>query len=353
MKKYAKWMLCGLAVVMVATGCSKKDGTTNTTATDSTMETPINKGQVLKLGTYKGVEVTRVDTKVTDEELEARLQSILAANPEYIEITDRAAQEGDIVNIDYVGTKDGKAFDGGTAEGFDLELGSGTFIDGFEDGLIGARTGDELSLNLKFPDPYQNNPDLAGQPVVFDVTVNRIEEKKEAVLNDSFVQRMSDFTTVDEFRADTMADMEAQKESQADQKIENDAFLAAIENTEFEVNQEAVEQLYNNQLNYYESMIQMYGMTMEDYASMYGMTEEEFKNEMKTSSELAVKQQLLVEAIAGQEGLKVEESDREALAEQYGMDVKSLQDTYGAEAVDENAMMYKVVALIKENAVVK
>ncbi len=353
MKKYAKWMLCGLAVVMVATGCSKKDGTTNTTATDSTMETPINKGQVLKLGTYKGVEVTRVDTKVTDEELEARLQSILAANPEYIEITDRAAQEGDIVNIDYVGTKDGKAFDGGTAEGFDLELGSGTFIDGFEDGLIGARTGDELSLNLKFPDPYQNNPDLAGQPVVFDVTVNRIEEKKEAVLNDSFVQRMSDFTTVDEFRADTMADMEAQKESQADQKIENDAFLAAIENTEFEVNQEAVEQLYNNQLNYYESMIQMYGMTMEDYASMYGMTEEEFKNEMKTSSELAVKQQLLVEAIAEQEGLKVEESDREALAEQYGMDVKSLQDTYGAEAVDENAMMYKVVALIKENAVVK
>lgn len=346
-------MLCGLAVVMVATGCSKKDGTTNTTATDSTMETPINKGQVLKLGTYKGVEVTRVDTKVTDEELEARLQSILAANPEYIEITDRAAQEGDIVNIDYVGTKDGKAFDGGTAEGFDLELGSGTFIDGFEDGLIGARTGDELSLNLKFPDPYQNNPDLAGQPVVFDVTVNRIEEKKEAVLNDSFVQRMSDFTTVDEFRADTMADMEAQKESQADQKIENDAFLAAIENTEFEVNQEAVEQLYNNQLNYYESMIQMYGMTMEDYASMYGMTEEEFKNEMKTSSELAVKQQLLVEAIAEQEGLKVEESDREALAEQYGMDVKSLQDTYGAEAVDENAMMYKVVALIKENAVVK
>jgi len=353
MKKYAKWMLCGLAVVMVATGCSKKDGTTNTTATDSTMETPINKGQVLKLGTYKGVEVTRVDTKVTDEELEARLQSILAANPEYIEITDRAAQEGDIVNIDYVGTKDGKAFDGGTAEGFDLELGSGTFIDGFEDGLIGARTGDELSLNLKFPDPYQNNPDLAGQPVVFDVTVNRIEEKKEAVLNDSFVQRMSDFTTVDEFRADTMADMEAQKESQADQKIENDAFLAAIENTEFEVNQEAVEQLYNNQLNYYESMIQMYGMTMEDYASMYGMTEEEFKNEMKTSSELAVKQQLLVEAIAEQEGLQVEESDREALAEQYGMDVKSLQDTYGAEAVDENAMMYKVVALIKENAVVK
>lgn len=353
MKKYAKWMLCGLAVVMMATGCSKKNETTDNTATDTAMETPINKGQVLKLGTYKGVEVTRVDTKVTDEELEARLQSILAANPEYIEITDRAAQEGDIVNIDYVGTKDGKAFDGGTEEGYDLELGSGTFIDGFEDGLIGARTGDELILNLKFPDPYQKNPELAGQLVVFNVTVNRIEEKKEAVLNDSFVQRMSDFTTVDEFRADTMADMEAQKESQADQQIENDAFLAAVEGTEFEVNQEAVEQLYNNQINYYESMIQIYGMTMEDYASMYGMTEEEFKNQMKTSAELAVKQQLLVEAIAEQEGLQVEESDREELAEQYGMDVKSLQDTYGADAVDENAMMYKVVALIKENAVVK
>ena len=157
--------------------------------------------EVTKLGNYKGVEVKRESTEVTDEEVDQKIQSILDANPEYVEITDSPAQNGDTVDIDYVGMKDGVAFDGGTAQGYKLELGSGTFIDGFEDGLVGASVGQELSLNLTFPENYGNS-DLAGQAVVFDVTVNAIEEKKDAVLDDNFVQRVSDFKTVDEFRAD-------------------------------------------------------------------------------------------------------------------------------------------------------
>lgn len=354
MKKYVKLTLCGLAALMLIAGCSKKDNT-DTTPAESTEESKaaVEKGKVTKLGEYKGVEVTKASTEVTDEELDTRIQSILDANPEYVEITDRAAQIGDTVDIDYVGMKDGEAFEGGTAQDYKLELGSGSFIDGFEDGLVGAETGAELSLNLTFPDPYPNNPDLAGQKVVFDVTVNGIEEKKDAVLDDNFVQRMSDFATVDEWKADTLADMEAEKEKAADQQLESSAFMAAVNNSEFELNQEAVDENYDNQLAYYTSMVQVYGMTLETYVSMFGMTEDQFKEELKNSAELAIKQQLLSQAIAEKEGLTVEDADRQPIADQYGMDIATLQDTYGAEAVDEQAMLFKVVDFIKENAVVK
>lgn len=357
MKKYVKLTLCGLAAVMLVAGCSKTgkepEGTAAPGTTEAAESTAVeDKGVISRLGEYKGVEVTKLSTEVTDEELDAKIQSILAANPEYIEITDRAAKNGDVVNIDYVGMKDGVAFEGGTAAGYDLELGSGSFIDGFEAGLVGAKTGDELSLNLTFPENY-GNAELAGQDVVFDVTVNSIEEKKEAVLDNNFVQRMSDFTSVDEWKADTLADMEAEKEAQADQQLENDAFLAAVNNSEYDLNEAAVEEQYNSQLDYYNGMMQMYGMTLADYVSMFGMTEDQFKEELKNTSEIAVKQQLLAEAIAEKESLKVEDADRESLAAQYGMSVEDLKTQFGEAAVDETAMMFKVVAFIKDNAVVK
>ena len=219
MKKNVRLILCCAAVVMLAAGCGKKSDTTETTTAAETTEAEItDKGEVTKLGQYKGIEVTKEDTTVTDAELDQRIASILQANPEITEITDRPAQNGDTVNIDYVGMKDGVAFDGGTAEGYDLELGSDAFIDGFEDGLIGANVGEERSINLTFPEDY-GNADLAGQAVVFDVTVNKIEEKKNAILDDAFVQRVSDFSTVDEFKADTMAALQEEKEQSAAQQV--------------------------------------------------------------------------------------------------------------------------------------
>lgn len=358
MKKYVKLTLCGLTAAVMIAGCSKKETETATEpAVESTSESPAqseaaDQGEVTKLGTYKGVEITKMSTEVTDEELESRIQSILDANPEYIEITDRPAQNGDVVNIDYVGMKDGEAFEGGTAQGYDLELGSGSFIDGFEAGLVGASTGQELSLNLTFPEAYQN-AELAGQAVVFDVTVNKIEEKKDAVLDDNFVQRMSDFTTVDEFRADTLADLETERQTQAEQQLENDAFQAALDNSEFAVNETAVEEQYNSQLEYYTSMVQMYGMTLTDYVSMFGMTQEQFEEQIRTSADMAIRQQLLVKAIAEEEGMQVEDEDRQKIADEYGMDIATLQESYGEEAVEETALMYKVVSFIKENAVIK
>ena len=258
----------------------------------------------------------------------------------------------DIVNIDFVGMKDGEAFDGGTAEDFPLELGSNSFIDGFEEGLVGAEAGSELSLNLTFPEDYFN-ADLAGQEVVFDVTVNSIEEKKEAVLDENFVQRMSDFTTVDEFKADTLADMEQEKETMAENQLEYDAFMAALDNSEFELNEEAVEQQYEAQMDYYTSMVQMYGMTMDDYVAAFGMTMDDFQKELRTAAENALKQELLVDAVAEEEKLEVTDEDRQKVADQYGTDIQNMKDTYGEEALDRTALVYKVQALVKDNAVVK
>ena len=353
MKKNVRLILCCAAVVMLAAGCGKKSDTTETTTAAETTEAEItDKGEVTKLGQYKGIEVTKEDTTVTDAELDQRIASILQANPEITEITDRSAQNGDTVNIDYVGMKDGVAFDGGTAEGYDLELGSDAFIDGFEDGLIGANVGEERSLNLTFPEDY-GNADLAGQAVVFDVTVNKIEEKKNAILDDAFVQRVSDFSTVDEFKADTMAALQEEKEQSAAQQVEDDAFAAAVDNSEYSLNEAAVEQQYNNQLAYYENMFSSYGFTMESYAEMIGQTEDEFKETLHTAAENAIKQQLLIDAVAEKEGLIVEDADRESLAENYGTDLKTLQDTYGEDMVDQTALIYKVVEFIGSNAVVK
>ena len=353
MKKNVRLILCCAAVVMLAAGCGKKSDTTETTTAAETTEAEItDKGEVTKLGQYKGIEVTKEDTTVTDAELDQRIASILQANPEITEITDRSAQNGDTVNIDYVGMKDGVAFDGGTAEGYDLELGSDAFIDGFEDGLIGANVGEERSLNLTFPEDY-GNADLAGQAVVFDVTVNKIEEKKNAILDDAFVQRVSDFSTVDEFKADTMAALQEEKEQSAAQQVEDDAIAAAVDNSEYSLNEAAVEQQYNNQLTYYENMFSSYGFTMESYAEMIGQTEDEFKETLHTAAENAIKQQLLIDAVAEKEGLIVEDADRESLAENYGTDLKTLQDTYGEDMVDQTALIYKVVEFIGSNAVVK
>jgi trigger factor len=350
MKKYVKMLLITAAALTAVTGCSKKSAE-ETTAAETTAEAEIDKGSVKTLGQYKGIELEKDSDEVTDEELDERIQQILDANPEYIEV-DRPAQDGDTANIDYVGMKDGEAFDGGTAEGYDLVLGSGTFIPGFEDGLIGANTGDELSLNLTFPENYSNT-DLAGQAVVFDVTVNSIKEKKEAVLDDAFVQRMSDFTTVDEFKDDTRTDMQEQKATAAEQKLQNDGLQAVVDASEFDLNQDAVDQSYNEQINYITSMVSAYyGMELEDYVKMYGMTMDDFQNEIREDCETSIKQQLVFEAIADAEKIEIDDEARQYVADQVGMDLDTLKESY-ADSLDDSARAYKVVQLIVDNAVIK
>lgn len=354
MRNLQRWMVCGLAVVALMAGCSKKTKEPEPTeATPSDASAELDLGSVTKLGTYIGVEVTKMSTEVTDEELEEEIKSILAANPERIAVTDRPAALGDIVNIDFVGLLDGEAFDGGTSEDYELTLGSNSFIEGFEEGLVGANTGDELSLNLTFPENY-HSADLAGKAVVFDVTVNRIETEKEAVLDMNFVQRMSDFTTVDEFKADTLATLEADKETQAQQQIKDDAVAAAIAGSEIAVNEETLEQLCSNEIEYYKTMYpQSYGIEFSDYLSMVGQTEDQFREELKSSLRQSVEWELLVDAIAEKEEITVGTAELESLAAQYGATVEELNAQYGEDAVTGAAKKDQVYTLIVDNAVVR
>ncbi|NBH34113.1 trigger factor [Clostridiaceae bacterium] len=362
MKKLVKPLLCGMAVMVLASGCAKKQGDGDTSQAESPTETSADSsseaeteadlGEITVLGEYKGLEVTRMSTDVSDEELEERIQSILDANPEYVAVTDRAAKDGDILDIDYEGKKDGVAFDGGTAQGYKLELGSDTFIDGFEDGLIGAKAGEKRSLNLTFPEQY-GSQELAGKAVVFDVTVNGIEEKRDAVLDLNFVQRMTDFNSVDEFRADTLADLELEKMEMAEQQLGNDVFIAATDNSQFRLNEKLVEEQYENQISYLTAMAQIYGMTIEDYAAMSDMTKEEMEKEIRNNVETSMKVQLLVKAIAEKENLQVEDADREEVARMNFTTVEELQEMYGETAVDNAAMSNKVEAFLKDNASIK
>lgn len=351
MKNLKLWMLCGLAAMVLMTGCSKTTEPEPETGSFETAE--MDKGSVSRLGTYIGVEVTRMSTEVTAEELDEKIRSILEANPERITVTDRAAAMGDIVNIDFVGLLDGVAFEGGTSDGYELTLGSKSFIDGFEEGIVGAGIGDELSLNLTFPESYHSE-ELAGKAVVFDVTVNGIETEKEAVLDNNFVQRMSDFNTVDEFKADTLADLETTKESRAEEQIKDDAIAAAIAGSEYDINEAGLEQMCDEETEYYKTMYpQTYGIEFTDYLTMIGQTEEQFREELKSTIRQSLEWELLVDAIAAKEGITVGTEELETLAAQYGVTVDDLNAQYGEDAVNAAAKKNMVYTLIVDNAVVR
>lgn len=356
MKNYVKFVLCGLTAAALLAGCSGSGDKAETTASapaeeaaEETTAAEIDQGEITKLGDYKGLSVTRMSSVPTEEEVDARIQSIMAANPIHEEVS-RPAKNGDVVNIDFVGKKDGEAFDGGTSEGYDLELGSHSFIEGFEEGLIGLKAGDKKDLNLTFPENY-GNADLAGQDVVFEVTVNRVEELKDAVLDNAFVQRVSDFDTVEDYREDIRHTLENELKTRAEAMLENDVLEAAVDNSEFDVNPEAVDQIYENQVNYFTMMAQMYGMDLENFiTTAYGVAMDQFESDLRDQAELTVKQQLLTDAIAEAENLTLDDDDRQKVADMNNMDLDTMISTYGQEAVDKSAMLYKVVLLIKDNA---
>ncbi|MEG0368848.1 MAG: trigger factor [Hungatella sp.] len=332
MKKVIKVCMCGLMATLLIAGCSKKAAS------------PV------KLGNYKGVTYTAVPVEVTDEQVEQQIQGLVDSNPVVTEV-ERAAKDGDTVNIDYVGLKDGVAFEGGTADAFDLVLGSGSFIDGFEAGLIGATKGQELSLNLTFPAEYQSE-DLAGKAVVFDVTVNSVKESTPSELNDAFIQKYTEAKTVAEYRETMKADMLAQATANAADQKKSDVFMKVIEDSEVTIDQTVVDAYYNEQLANYEKSAEQNGLDLETMVSYYGMDLPAFKEQLKTMAEEATKQNAVAKAIADAEGFKVEEADKTALAEQFQYaDVAAMVEQVGQTAVENYILTEKVVNFIADNAV--
>ena len=370
MRKTKKLLVCGAAAMMVLAGCSNNDtaataapetttvaaGEAESSETETTAaEEEVPSGTVV-LGEYVGMEYTPMDTTVTDEDVEEVVQYALDSNPNMVEV-DRAAAEGDTVNIDYVGKKDGVAFDGGTAEGSDLELGSNTFIDGFEEGLIGTKKGDQVTLNLTFPDDYKNE-ELQGQDVTFDVTVNTVREKQDAVLDDEFVKGLeleSGIATVKEYKDSIRAELQKSNENMAKMQMENDVLEAVISNCQFSDIDARVEKTFDEQWEQMNNMVVMYGMDMEFYAAMNGAASvDDFKEMFKEQVTNTVKLELVFQAIAEKEGLTLEDADYDKLAEMQGVeDINTLVEQAGQEMVDEAALQIKVLDFLTSKAVAK
>ena len=263
---------------------------------------------------------------------------------------DKKLKQGDIVNIDYVGKQDGVEFAGGTGEGQDLTLGSGRMIDGFEDGLIGTKKGDKKELNLTFPEDYSEKA-LAGQAVVFEVTVNAVKEKQSAVLDDAFVQSVSDFKTVDEYRASVKEDLLKQKQQSADLQIQQYVLKNVVENSKFKLNKNTLSRRYNDRIKQYEEQAKMYGTNLSGMAKANGMDVPGLQEAVYASVKDDVKNQLVILKVAELEGITLEDADRQAFAEMNGQTLEAAVEYFGQETLDEMALNQKVMKFMADNAV--
>lgn len=313
----------------------------------------IDLADYVTLGEYMGIEVSVDAPAVTDEYVQSYIEYVLQSNLISTEVTDRPVETGDIVNIDYEGKIDGVAFEGGTDQGHDLEIGSGSFIDGFEDGLIGAKIGETLDVKVTFPEDYRN-AEVAGKDAVFTVTVNSIHTESLPVLTDEFVQGLEvECDTVEEFEQYVydllMEDEQATHDANA-QLLILDAVKA---NCEFKELPEAIVTRYYDRIrenmNYYASM---YGYDLETFLAANGSSEDEIKQ----NAEEAAKEILVMKAIAEAEGLEVTEDEMEAelaeTAELYGYELEDYKASIDVKAYKEYMMTNKVLDFLLENAVV-
>ena len=359
-----------LMAVMVASatlgGCGQKGAETGTSVSAEEEDVQISYKELMKATDYKvqkyeklndymnmTVELSQ-DYSITDEQIQEYIEYLLSMYPEY-ETTDKTTVEnGDIVNIDYVGKVDGEEFNGGSATGQHLEIGSGSFIDGFEDGLVGAVKGDQKDLNLTFPDSYPNNPDLAGKEVVFEVTVNAVKERSVPELTDEFVASVSpDDGTVEKYRESTRENLLEQKQLSIDNQRDTDILNAVVDNSEVVCSTASIDEAYDTQLKAYTNMLSSYGVDLATYAGMIGSDEDSFKQEIRQEAKEMAKQSLVLNEIAKQENITIDDSDKEALAKRYGYEsLKTMlqNDNIDQKMVDDTALMQKTLDFLVENA---
>ncbi|MDF2540891.1 MAG: trigger factor [Herbinix sp.] len=348
MKKIAVFLVMGLSIAMLAGGCKKDD------SSNSSKDYKLS--DHIKLGEYKGVEVTVEQLEVTDEDVETKIQTDLEAAATSEEVTDRPVQEGDIVNIDYEGLKDGVAFEGGTATGYDLTIGSGNFIEGFEEQIIGANKGDKLELNVTFPEDYTAT-DLAGQAVVFKVTVNAIKKSVVPELTEDFVTANTDYDTIDAYKTGVREDLAAENvETMKNNKI-NDVFNTIIENSEItSYPQTLIDEFKTQMTDNYTQYATQYGMELEAFIqSYYGMTLEDFNKELDAMAEEAVSQQLVFEAIIEAEGIELTDEEYQEgvtkIMTDYGFaSEEEMLQSYDEETIRETLLWQKVLDFVTAEA---
>lgn len=308
----------------------------------------------VELGDYKGVEAVKPDATVTDEAVEEELKRVQDRNSRLIPVEDRAAEEGDTVNIDYAGYKDGKAFDGGTAENYDLELGSGTFIPGFEEKIVGHEEDEDFEIDLTFPEDY-GAKDLAGEDVTFKVHINSVKTKELPELDDDFAMDVSEYDTFEEYKNSIKDDLEAQAEKSAQQTFENNVLEAVTDNIEVDIPQSMIENeiehLYQHQDQYW----QQYGLSMDDYLHMTQQSKEDYKELLRPQAEKQVKVYLTIKAVIEAEDLELTDEDKEkaiaSLAEDTGLSEEQVAEQIKGNVNVENSLLQeKAIRFLADNA---
>jgi len=310
----------------------------------------------VELGQYKGLSVQKEAVVVTEEDVENELKRIQERNSKLINIEDRPVQNGDTVNIDFEGSIDGVPFKGGEAKGYTLVIGSGTFIPGFEEQLIGANINDEVNVNVTFPEDYHSE-DLKGKPAVFKVKINEIKFKQLPEINDEFASDVSEFETLDEFKADIRAKLTQQAQARADRKFEEDIVKLAVDNAACDIPEVMINRRLDDMMRQFDMQLRYQGMNLEGYLQMMGMDMEKFRADYRDSAREDVKTQLVLEKIAEVENIiaSPEEFDAELeeMAKRYNQPVeemkKHLHDD-DIEYIKSSIERRKTIKLLVENA---
>ena len=346
-----KWMKTGLlifAAAMAVSGCNGKEAAEGeSSAAETVSEAELSDEASITLGNYKGLTLTAVREEVTDADIDAELDALRQQYPAVVE--GRAAKEGDVANIDYVGTKDGVAFDGGTASGYNLSLGNGGFIDGFEDGVVGMMPGEEKDLNLTFPEEY-HSAELAGQDVVFHVTLNQLMSPEETAVDDDLAKRAlgDDSAVLEDLREQVSASLESQAEANYFNAAGNELLTQVINDSQITADPDAVDQMHQQLLTTYTAYASQYGLELADFLSLFFGTDEEG---LKANAETLVKQEMVLDEIIAAEGLSATDEQKDLLAQMnYFTDADEMIATYGEESADELFNMGAAYYYLIENA---
>ena len=309
----------------------------------------------ITLGDYKGLKAEKVIAKVEDAEIDAQVNAMAERNARMVEVTDRAAKMGDTVTIDFEGFKDGVAFDGGKAEGHTLELGSGSFIPGFEEQLVDHNIGDEFEINVTFPEEY-GAEDLAGKEAVFKIKLHEIKLRELPEIDDEFAKDVSEFDTLADLKADLKAKALERKQKVAEEEMENDLVQQIVDGIEGEIPEAMYENRLNQSVEEFAYRLQSQGLDLQTYLKYTNSTMDDFKKSFRPQAESQVKFRLALEKIVELENITASDEDIEAqyekMANDYGMEVDKVKAAVPASEIGKDLAVGKAIDFVKENAVV-
>lgn len=307
------------------------------------------------LGTYMGIQVAKEDVSVTDEELDAEIDKERESNARMITVEDRPVADGDTAVIDYEGFVDGEAFEGGKAENQPLVIGSHSFIDTFEEQLVGKNTGEEVVVNVTFPEEY-HAPELAGKPAVFNVKINEIKSKELPELDDEFAQDVSEFDTLAEYRDSVKEKLLKRKETEAEHKREEEAIQKIVEDSQMEIPEAMIDTQVRSMVDDFANRIAQQGLSIEQYMQFTGMTIEQMQEQMQPDALKRIQNSLVLEAIAKDQDIQISEEEVEEelgkMAQMYGMPVDELKKLIGDSEKDSiklDLSIQKAVKLVMEH----